>query len=232
MIMPGEQFKLAFPSPILPLDALFSDDQGQQSLSVLRRWQEWPKSTLCVTGPENSGVTSILKSWAKEVDGRYLVPTDWENLDPKALSDLLSQPLCLDDCHRVQASASLLTILNLAEESGVKILIGGHGQPSVWHVTPPDLVSRLAAMTTIMLPAMDDEAFIRRLRAACLRRFIRIPEETLSFLEPRLDRSFQAIEAFADRLDRAMTETKRPATIPLARDVLNELIEEWETDEV
>ncbi|HBH91550.1 MAG TPA: DNA replication protein, partial [Hyphomonadaceae bacterium] len=51
-------------------------------------------------------------------------------------------------------------------------------------------------------------------------------------LEPRLDRSFQAIEAFAGRLDRAMTETKRPATIPLARDVLNELIEEWETDDV
>ena len=230
--MTGEQFKFAFPAPVPPLEALFPDEQGQQSLSVLRRWQEWPKACVCVTGPTNSGVTSILRSWANEVGGTYMTPADWSHLDARTLSDMLDGPLAVDDCHLVETPSNLLTLMNLAEETSTRVLIGGHGQPAEWHASPPDLVSRLSAITTIALPAMDDGAFIRRLRAACLRRFIRIPEETVSFLEPRLERSFQAIEAFADALDRAMTETKRPATIPLARDVLNELTEEWDKDDV
>jgi chromosomal replication initiation ATPase DnaA len=86
-------------------------------------------------------------------------------------------------------------------------------------------------MTTVSLPPLDDESFVKRLRAACLRRYIRIPEETLNFLEPRLERSYQAIEAFVSALDVSMSETGRPPTIPLARDILDALTEANEQDE-
>ncbi len=221
--MSGGQFKFAFPQPVLPLESLFLDSQGDSALRVLRRWREWPKLYIGLTGSTRSGVTTVLKSWARDVEGRYLAPDDWQTLDPKELSELLDRPLAIDDADQMRSPSALLTMINLAEDHNAAILLGGHEKPSVWHKTPPDLVSRLSAMTNIQLPNLtDDDSFRTRLRAACLRRFIRLPGETMSFVEPRLERSYQAIEAFANGLDEAMSETGRPATIPLAREVLSE----------
>ena len=229
--MPGEQFKFAFPQPTLPLDALFYDDQGRAALRILRQWREWPKAIVGLSGPERSGVTTVLKSWAREVDGRYLRPEDWLDLDAKAISELLDKPLALDDVASVRSSSSVLTMINLAVEADTVLLLGDHGKPSSWHQSPPDLVSRLSAMTTVILPTLDDESFTKRLRSACLRRYIRLPDETLNFIEPRLERSYQAIEAFVTALDAYMSETGRPPTIPLARDILDALTEATEPEE-
>ena len=229
--MTGEQFKFAFPQPILPLESLFADPQGEASLRILRQWQKWPKPFVGLTGADRSGVTTVLKSWAKDVGGRYLQPSDWQDMDAQGLSDLLSQPLAIDDCDASVSSVSLLTVLNLARLGENAVLLGGHGQPQSWAVSPPDLVSRLSAMTTIVLPVLDDAMMIDRLRAACLRRFIKVPRETLAYLEPRLERSYQAIEAFAGELDRLMSETGRSASIPLARTVLDTLSDNPEDED-
>ena len=229
--MTGEQFKFAFPQPILPLDTLFSDPQGEASLKILRQWQKWPKPFVGLTGPERSGVTTVLKSWAEDVGGRYLRPEDWQRLDAKALSELLDQPLAIDDCDVSMNPVALLTLLNLARHGENAVLLGGHGQPQSWASSPPDLVSRLSAMTTIVLPVLDDAMMISRLRAACLRRYIKVPQETLAYLEPRLERSYQAIEAFASELDRQMSETGRSASIPLARTVLDTLSDNPEDED-
>lgn len=218
----GEQFKFAFPQPVLPLDSLFLDSEGESALRILRQWKNWPKCFVGLVGPERSGVTTVLKSWASDVGGQYLVPDDWQDEDAAEVSRLLAKPLAIDDADQIASPSSLLTLINLAVENGSVLLLGGHKQPQNWQSHPPDLVSRLTAMTTIQLPNLsNDESFRKRLRAACLRRFVRIPEETLSFVEPRLERSYQAIEAFANELDEAMSLTSRPASIPLAREVLN-----------
>ena len=230
--MTGGQFKFAFPQPVLPLDSLFLDSQGESALRVLRQWREWPKHSVGLTGATRSGVTTVLKSWGQDVGGTYLTPDAWQDLDAKEVSELLVGPLAIDDADLVRSPNSLLTLLNLADEQNSAILLGGHKPLAGWHSQPLDLVSRLAAMTTIQLPnLMDDESFRSRLRAACLRRFIRLPGETLSFVEPRLERSYQAIEAFANGLDEAMSDTGRPATVPLAREVLSEFAIDDETGE-
>lgn len=228
----GEQFKFAFPQPILPLESLFLGDEGDRSLRVLRQWEAWPKPIVGLVGAERSGVTTVLKSWARDVDGRYLSPSDWQNSDADDVAKLLATPLAIDDADQIVSPNSLLTLINLAAEHGSVLLLGGHKQPQSWQTHPLDLVSRLSAMTTIQLPNLsDDESFKKRLRAACLRRFVRIPAETLSFVETRLERSYQAIEAFANELDLAMSDTGRPPTIPLARSVLNKLSGLEEADE-
>ncbi|MAP93972.1 MAG: hypothetical protein CMK07_03380 [Ponticaulis sp.] len=225
--MTGKQFTLAFPQPLLPLDSLFADDvQGEASLRILRRWREWPKPYLGLTGQPRSGVTTLLRSWADDVGGKYLRPEDWQSLDAQDISVLLAQPLAIDDADLVKSPEALLTLMNLAGEQTTALLLGGHSATHLWHTHPPDLVSRLSAMTSIQLSNLaDDEIFRKRLRQACLRRHIKIPNETLAFVEPRLERSYQAIEAFAHELDAGMSETGRPPTIPLARDILNRFLD-------
>lgn len=220
----GEQFKFAFPQPVLPLDSLFFGQDGDAALRILRQWKSWPKCSVGLIGPERSGVTTVLKSWAHDVQGKYLKPADWQSADAGALAKLLDTPLAIDDAEQIASPSSLLTLINLASDQGAALLLGGHRQPQDWASHPPDLASRLTAMTTIQLPNLtDDESFRKRLRAACLRRYVRIPDETLSFVEQRLERSYQAIEAFANELDHVMSETGRAPTIPTAREIVNKL---------
>lgn len=221
--MAGEQFQFVFPEPTPSLEALFFGPEGAASIQVLRQWQKWPKRFVALTGPDRSGVSSVLKAWAREVEGLYLRPDDWKGLDVDQLVELLEQPLALDDVEDVKSSNSLLTLLNLAVEQGGAVLLGGHGNPRKWHTNPPDLVSRLSAVTRLVLPLLDDESFDRRLRSACLRRFIDLPPETLKYVRPRLERSYAAIEAFADRLNTVMGSENKSASVPVAKEILSSL---------
>ena len=218
--MSGEQFHFVFPEPDLPLEAFFFGDEGAASVRVLRLWQDWPKQCLALTGPDRSGVTAVLKSWASETGARYLTPAEFMKSDAKEIADLLSTPVALDDVEHVTPSNSVLTFLNLAREQQQSVLLGGHGNPRRWHKTPPDLVSRLSAVTRLVMPVLDDDSFDKRLRAACQRRYIDLPEETLKFLRLRLERSYAAIETFAERLDAIMGTQNRPASVPVARGIL------------
>ncbi len=221
--MSGEQFHFVFPEPAPSLDALFFTQEGASSIQVLRMWKDWPRPFLALTGPPQSGVSTVLKAWSREVDGKYLGPEDWMSLDADALPALLQQPLALDDVERVAPPSILLTLINLAMESRMAILLGGHNNPAKWHVTPQDLVSRLSSATQIVLPQLDEASFDRRLRAACLRRFIDLPPETVKFARRRLEKSYAAIEAFAEALNRVMGSQNKPASVPVAREVLASL---------
>ena len=229
--MVGTQFHFVFPQPDPPLEALFFGDDATASIRILRSWKSWPRPLLALTGPEQSGVTTVLRSWAKEVEGRYLRPEDWMHEDASTLADMLTQPLALDDVEQVSPSSALLTFLNLAVENNMPILIAGHGNPSDWHSTPPDLVSRLTAATRLVLPRLDEASFSRRLRAACLRRFIDLPPETLKYVTSRLDQSYQAIEAFADNLNAVMGSENKPASVPVAKQVLSLMAPEQSGDD-
>ena len=143
------------------------------------------------------------------------------------MAELLIRPLAIDDADQIVSPNSLLTLINLSAEQGSVLLLGGHKPPQDWQSQPPDLVSRLTAMTTIQLPSLsNDESFRKRLRAACLRRYIRIPEETLSFVEPRLERSYQAIEAPHDQVHQcaqAVVNAVQTNNRPLAQQKLAEM---------
>lgn len=221
--MPGEQLHFTFPEPSPSLASLFFGQDGISNLQVLRQWKVWPKRFLALTGPERSGVSTVLRAWATEVEGEFLRPEDWLDENADVISKMLDRPVAIDDADKVRPSSALLTLLNLAVEQGQTVLLGGHGNPAEWHFAPPDLVSRLAAVTRLVLPPLDDEGFDRRLRAACLRRFIDLPSETMKFVRPRLDRSYAAIEAFADQLNAVMGSENKPASVPVAREILEKM---------
>lgn len=221
--MPGEQLHFTFPEPSPSLDSLFFGQNGVANLQVLRQWKVWPKRFLALTGPERSGVSTVLRAWAQEVEGEYLRSEDWQDENADAIAKMLSRPVAIDDADKIRTSSALLTLLNLAVEQGQTVLLGGHGSPSDWHQAPPDLLSRLSAVTRLVLPPLDDEGFDRRLRAACLRRFIDLPAETMKFVRPRLDRSYAAIETFADQLNAVMGRENKRASVPVAREILEKM---------
>ncbi len=100
------------------------------------------------------------------------------------------------------------------------LLLTGRQPPARWRLTLPDLRSRLSSIPVAAIGAPDDgllEALLLKLFAD---RQLRIGPEIVSFLLPRMERSFDAVRALVAAIDAAALSGQRPVTIPLLRQVL------------
>jgi chromosomal replication initiation ATPase DnaA len=86
----------------------------------------------------------------------------------------------------------------------------------------PDLRSRLSALPVAAIGAPDDALLQALLLKLFADRQLRIGPEILTYLLPRMERSFLGVRALVERIDAAALALKRPVTIPLLRDILPE----------
>ena len=84
-----------------------------------------------------------------------------------------------------------------------------------------DLVTRLAWGLVYQLHALTDEEKARALAERATSRGFRLRREVADFLLTRARRDLPSLLAMLDALDRYSLETKRPITVPLARELLS-----------
>ena len=96
-----------------------------------------------------------------------------------------------------------------------------HKPPQQLEFTLPDLASRIRASQVISLQEPDDALMGAVLVKLFHDRQISVTQDMISYLVPRLERTFSALNEAVDRLDKAAMEAGRAVTIPLAGQVLN-----------
>jgi chromosomal replication initiation ATPase DnaA len=116
----------------------------------------------------------------------------------------------------------LFHLYNRLKEEGGHMLVTASSPPQGWNFALPDLRSRLLASPAAALRAPDDGLMEIVLAKMFSDRQIFVPQEVIAFLLPRMERSFSAARVLVDRIDRKALAEKRPVTVPLARDVLQE----------
>jgi len=87
----------------------------------------------------------------------------------------------------------------------------------------PDLRSRLNALATVTVAAPDDALIAAVLVKLFADRRLVVTGDLVDYLAPRLERSFAAVRAAVEALDRASLERQRRITVPLAREILQHL---------
>ena len=157
---------------------------------------------MALTGEPQSGRTRLLRMWAEET-GAALVPGHaLVEADIAEIARLSVSALAVDDADQPSAGFGLLAALNLCRDRGAPVLLSGRAEPATWFATPPDLRSRLAAMPVAHIEPPDDETLAARLREACALRHLIIPEESVTYLANRMERSWEAVSRVADQLAR------------------------------
>ncbi len=99
-------------------------------------------------------------------------------------------------------------------------MVSGRSAPAFWPLRLPDLSSRLDAAPVATLEPPDDALLAAVLVKLFADRGIGVGPEVIRYLVARMDRSFEAAERLAIRLDRAGLARGRAVTIPLAAEVL------------
>jgi len=184
------------------------------------RWPAWPAPGLVLAGPAASGKSHLASVW------RHLAP-DAAALDARTLAgaagDLLPGRHALVDHADAVAGAAEETLFhlhNLVVERQGHLLLTAAAPPARWTVALPDLASRLRALPVATIAAPDDSLIAAVLVKQFADRQLKVGQDVVRYVLPRIERSFAAVRALVEAVDRAALEAQRPVTIVLVREVL------------
>lgn len=129
----------------------------------------------------------------------------------------------VDDVERLDAAAQarLFGLYNELREGGGCLLAAGSAAPAHLPLRP-DLLTRLAWGLVYQVHALTDQEKVAALERHAQARALRLPAEVSAYLLRHGRRDMRSLMATLDALDRHSLETKRPITLPLLRDLLQD----------
>jgi chromosomal replication initiation ATPase DnaA len=217
---------LQLPLPLPMRTAMGRNDflvapSNAMAMAFIDIWPNWPNKRLAVVGPASAGKSHLSAVWAAASCARVVQAS---MLRAEDVPDLARGCVAVEDAHgplSMVAEEALFHLHNLVAAEGHGLLVTGRGTPSTWPIKLPDLASRLQAITLAEVQGPDDQLLAALLVKHFADRQIRIAPNVITYVVPRIERSFAAVEALARRLDAAALEAQKPITRALARAVLD-----------
>lgn len=183
-------------------------------------WPDWPAPVLLLCGPPGSGKTHLAAVWQAR--------TGAESIDPDALPDIAAiadagnQHRLLENASDVADETAFFHLYNQTADHGGTLLLTAERPVAHWSIGLPDLDSRLRATPTVEIGMPDDALIEALLVKMFMDRQVDVEPGVISYLVPRMERSFAAARALVKRLDSMALARRRTVTVPLAREVLRE----------
>ncbi|PPU91610.1 DnaA regulatory inactivator Hda [Xanthomonas albilineans] len=148
--------------------------------------------------------TGRLPDALEALEGRHLVALD----GLEAVAGQREDEVALFDFH------------NRARSAGVTLLYTAHAMPDGLALCLPDLHSRLAQCTRIVLPPLEDADRAAVLRERAQRRGLVLEDAAIDWLLTHVGRDLAGLIGLLERLDRESLAAQRRVTLPFLRRVL------------
>lgn len=190
-----------------------------QAVATLDAWPRWPAGALALIGPEGAGKTHLAQGWAQSVDAVII-----DRLAPDILA-ADGRPVLVEDVDQGIDDEALFHLINIAGRSERGLLLTARSAPAGWTAALPDLRSRLNALMVAEIEEPDDEVLEGALRRFFRERSIRPPQDIFPYLLRRMERSIPYAREIVKRLDEAADHEQRPISRLLARQILEDDME-------
>ncbi|NLF55735.1 MAG: DnaA regulatory inactivator Hda [Thauera phenolivorans] len=140
-----------------------------------------------------------------------------------ALPETPDALLAIDDVEQLSPAAQIATFnaFNRAHGNGQSLLLSGPAAP-VGLVLREDLRTRIGQGLIFEVRPLDDDALAAILASLADRRGLRLADEVIEFLLRHGRRELSSLLAVLDTLDAASLERKRPITLPLLRELMQQ----------
>lgn len=199
----------------LSRDDFLEGPGNAQALALIERWPDWSNRVMMIVGPEGCGKSHLAAIWAAEAGARIVAAHALTTASvPGALA---TGALVVEHLEPGQFDErALFHLLNLAREQEAFVLITGRTSPAAFEVEVRDVGSRLRALPVVTMTPPDDRLLRALLVKFCADRQIAVDENVVSYLVPRIERSFVAARKAVELLDDESLRQRRPVTRALA----------------
>jgi len=173
-------------------------------------------------GETGAGKTHLLHSLVQKVpSGSRLISADAD--DGAFDYDPAIQCYLLDDCEQLPPASQIaaFALFNQIRELGGYLVSAGAQPPAQLQVRE-DLRTRLGWGLIYQVHGLTDDEKIAALTQSAQARGMTVSAGILSYLLTHYRRDMPSLSRMLDALDRYSLETKRPITLPLLRDLLQQ----------
>jgi chromosomal replication initiation ATPase DnaA len=188
------------------------------ALRWIDAFPHWSAPALLLIGEQGSGKTHLATLWQQQTGARYYTA---ENVSVTDVAEWLegdTKGCIVDDCGADMDESALFHLYNIAKESGKFLLLVSRLPLEEWHITLPDLRSRLKALPVATLGLPDADLLHAILAKLFIERQLHVQDDVLRYIVSRSERSFAAAHACVATLDAAALQHKHSITIPFVRE--------------
>ena len=220
-----KQLALDIASPPPPtLDNFVAGRNGELLDNLKRVVSRQPQERFFyIWGQSGSGRSHLLKATVTGLERAGATAAYIACSAGTRLADELDRKDCivLDDVDRLdgEGQVAAFSLYNRLRERDGALLAGGSAPPAQLTLRA-DLLTRLAWGLVYQVHALTDDEKSRALADYAAGRGFRLSPEVSDYLLRRASRDLSSLVAAVDALDRYSLETKRPVTVPLARQLL------------
>ncbi|MGC6471327.1 MAG: HdaA/DnaA family protein [Parvibaculales bacterium] len=209
--------------PALGRDDFLVADSNAEAAALIDGYPNWSQPVKALVGPKASGKSHLAAVWGLKAQAQTHAAC---RLEESMLTALMDAPaLLIDDLDAITSAQEtiLFHLYNHAVHTGKGLLLCARTPLSKLPVALPDLVSRLSAVETAELKPPCDSLMNAVLVKLFHDRQIRVGERVISYIVPRMERSFEGLNKLVDGIDHASLVGKKAVTIPLISSVLKDL---------
>ena len=186
-----------------------------------------PARHLSVWGAPGSGRSHLLRATVEMAracgrQAHILAAADIGAMLPETTDAVLA----VDDVDQLSAAAqiALFNAFNRSRANGQSLLLAGPSAP-LGLTLREDLRTRIGQSLIYEVQALDDDSRTAILLTLAARRGLRLADEVVEFLLRHGRRELSSLLAVLDALDTASLERKRPITLPLLREMMQQGLE-------
>lgn len=218
----------------IPLDlghrtALGRDDflvspGNRDAVGWLDRWPDWPAPALVIYGLPASGKTHLAAVWRDRTKAAWIPAQDLAGTGADRIAASASHFVIdhLDPWIGDRAAeTTLFHLYNILKERGSSMMVTMRAAPGQIDFAIADLSSRLRAAPAVPIAPPDDALLAAVLVKLFADRQLHIGDDVISYILPRMERSFAAARDLVARADHLGLAEKKPVSIALMRRVLS-----------
>ena len=195
-------------------------DPVNSPLNILLNTSIWGNHALLICGKIGAGKTHLCHIYAD----KFSVPmVSVDTLDIDILPSLSETGCVVDNIDGVDETL-LFHLLNMVKENKKHIVMTSQHTVHSMGIVLPDLVSRLSQSMIVALDLPNDDILATVLIKHISDRKIRLPSEVVSYIIPRMPRSYGGVALLVKILDETALEQRTNITIPFVRKVLDTFI--------
>jgi chromosomal replication initiation ATPase DnaA len=202
---------------------------NRDAVAWIDLWPEWPAPALVLHGPASCGKTHLAAVWAEKTDTAFVTSAQIADGNADAIART-ARNLVLDHVDPWfsdrAAETTLFHLYNIMKEEGRSLLLTMRMAPVHVPFALPDLASRLRAAPAAAIHAPDDTLLQSILVKLFSDRQLAVGQDVISYIVPRMERSFAAAADIVDRADKVALAEKKNIGIALIRQVMLQTAEQ------